>query len=456
MRRRTFLSKNKGGNIITTTYQGYTSEIKLLGDNFNLDNVNKIYVNGVEITKTKNYNHKKEEIFNVIFEMADELTDLSYMFDSTYIKTCDFTKCDLSKVTTMSYLFNNSNIESINFEGVDTSSLTNMEYMFNYCYDITEIDLSHFNVSNVTTMYCLFRTTHVKTINILGWDTSNVTDMSNMFDDCPFCENLIVDNFDTSNVTSMRAMFYGYGEGFPTSQVITDTLLPLMDTSNVTDMSEMFQYGCGSYDLSKFNTCKVEDMSHMFAYCENYYDANLGLEYLDTSNVTNMAYMFAGCHIKSLTLPSNFDTTNVTNMQGMFRYFDGTSLNISILNTSNVTNMNSMFEHCEVLTSLSFTNFNTAKVTNMGYMFNACYKLTTLNLSKFNLSKVTNMNYMFQNCTALTSITMTGARNVSAGFTTTTRMFNGVTTTGTFKYKSKYYFDDILAALPTTWTATAS
>ncbi len=77
---------------------------------------------------------------------------------------------------------------------------------------------------------------------------------------------------------------------------------------------------------------------------------------------------------------------------------------ISFLNTANVTTMAYMFRGCKGLTSLNLSNFNTAKVTNMGLMFNGCSSLTSLDLSNFNTAKVTNMSAMFSNCTNLRTI----------------------------------------------------
>ena len=54
-----------------------------------------------------------------------------------------------------------------------------------------------------------------------------------------------------------------YGNNF------TNLIFKNVDTSNVTDMHEMFRY-CGSLtslDLSKFNTSNVTDMNYMFGDC---------------------------------------------------------------------------------------------------------------------------------------------------------------------------------------------
>ena len=127
----------------------------------------------------------------------------------------------------------------------------------------------------------------------------------------------------------------------------------------------------------------------------------------DTSNVTDMSYMFYYCRpLTSLDL-SGFDTSNVTDMNCMFYNCQAlTSLDLSGFNTSNVTDMSYMFYYCQALTSLDLSGFDTSNVTNMSYMFRYCQALTSLDLSGFDTSNVTNMNNMFNYCRALTSFTV--------------------------------------------------
>ena len=118
---------------------------------------------------------------------------------------------------------------------------------------------------------------------------------------------------------------------------------------------------------------------------------------LDTSQVTNMGYVFNGC--SSLTSIPTLDTSQVTNMDSMLRdCYNLTS--IPTLDTSQVTSMNSMFRDCSSLTSIPA--LNTSQVTNMDSMFWGCTRLTSI--PALDTSKVIGMNYMFSNCTRLTSI----------------------------------------------------
>ena len=300
-----------------------------------------------------------------------------------------------------SKMFSNLKFVNIDLSKFNTSNVTDMSNMFNMPWGskLTAIDLSNFDTSNVTNMSSMFYNCEILTsLDLSSFNTSNVTNMSGMFYNCNSLTSLDLSKFNTSNVTSMEWMFDGCSS-------LTSLDLTSFDTSNVTDMQEMF-YNCSSLtslDLSSFNTSKVTYMSDMFYGCSSL--TNLDLSSFNTSKVTDMTYMFCGCRkLTNLDL-SSFDTSKVTDMRYMFSNCTSlTSLDLSSFNTSNVTYMHSMFNGCSSLTSLDLSCFNTSKVTYMVDMFNGCSSLTSLDLSCFNTSNVTNMQEMFYNCSSLTSL----------------------------------------------------
>ena len=161
------------------------------------------------------------------------------------------------------------------------------------------------------------------------------------------------------------------------------------DSSNVTNMAYMF-FRCSSLkklDLRSFNTSKVKNMRCMFAGCESL--TNVNLKSFNTSKVTDIHGMFDGC----ISLPGvdlgSFITSNVTSLYHMFYECKSlTSIDLSNFDTSNVINMSGMFGRCESLTRLDLRNFNTSKVTEMYSMFLLCKKLKYLDLGSFDVSKV--------------------------------------------------------------------
>ncbi|MCR5070009.1 MAG: BspA family leucine-rich repeat surface protein, partial [Prevotella sp.] len=134
-----------------------------------------------------------------------------------------------------------------------------------------------------------------------------------------------------------------------------------------------------------------------------------GLEYLNTSSVTDMSEMFCGCSGLTSLDVSGFNTSSVTDMSEMFSGCYGlTSLDVSGFNTSSVTDMSEMFRGCPGLTSLDVSGFNTSNVTNMACMFYVCKNLTNLDVREFKTSNVTVMNGMFSECIGLTSLDVSG------------------------------------------------
>ena len=97
-------------------------------------------------------------------------------------------------------------------------------------------------------------------------------------------------------------------------------------------------------------------------------------------------------------------------------------MGLNYLNTSEVTTMVYMFLNCNKLTSLDVSHFNTAKVTNMYGIFAYCTGLTSLDLSSFNTSKVIEMRYMFYGCTNLRTISV-GSGWSTAAVTNSVGMF---------------------------------
>ena len=178
--------------------------------------------------------------------------------------------------------------------------------------------------------------------------------------------------------------------------------LEYLDTSNVVDMSYMFAYcvGLKNLDLSNFDTSNVTDMKHLFNNCSDL--TNLDLSNFNTSNVTDMSNMFVNCTYMTNLNISNFNTSNVTDMSYMFASCQNlTNLDISTFDTSNVTDMSDMFSSCSNLTNLELSNFDTSNVIRMDSMFYNCRGLAELDISTFDTSKVTSMYNMFNRCSNL-------------------------------------------------------
>ncbi|EKZ4334397.1 BspA family leucine-rich repeat surface protein [Listeria monocytogenes] len=281
---------------------------------------------------------------------------------------------------------------SLNASNLDTSQVTDMSNMFEF-NATTSLDVSNFDTSKVTNMYGMFCGNAATSLDVSNFDTSNVTNMSNMFD-ASAATSLDVSNFDTSNVTDMSAMFCG--------SAATSLDMSSFDTSNVTDMSAMFyDSAVTSLDVSNFDTSSVMSMGEMF---RESVMTSLDVSSFDTSKVTDMSAMFYDSAVTSLDV-SNFDTSSVTSMVAMFYGSAATSLDVSSFDTSNVTDMQEMFSS-SAATSLDMSSFDTSNVTSMNGMFYDS-AVTSLDVSSFDTSKaMTNIYSMFEGCTQLQNLTL--------------------------------------------------
>ncbi len=298
---------------------------------------------------------------------------------------------------------------------LDTSNVTDMWKMFKDMSSITSLGVSGFDTSNVTDMRSMFYgMSSVTSLDVSNFDTSKVTFMSYMFADAPLKKLTLGDTFKfveaNASLTSAwkredgKGTFYSaedfmknYGTGDLTAgtyvSVETDTwgTSPYMfdkDTGTLTiGAGELSGYKESPWSSNKVDNKAIkkivlagkvvapENSNYLFSTSTVGKDlTNVteieGLSQLDTSNVTDMSYMF-------------FGMSSVT------------SLDVSSFDTSNVTTMSYMFYGMSSVTGLDVSNFDTSNVTTMGYMFKGMGSVTSLDLSNFDTSNVTDMTDMF-------------------------------------------------------------
>ena len=336
----------------------------------------RIFLNNVFQNDSYYYVNTLEDKINEIQIVWDSPIDNcnSMFLGLSNITEVDLSKFDASQVTNMTKMFFNcSSLTSVNLNISNTSSVAYLDNMFFRCISLKEIDLSHF-------------------------DTKSVKNMYQMFFDCNTLTSITFNNFDTSSVTNFRQTFFGLYE-------ITSLDLSNFNTISALDMSQMFTncYKLQYLDKSNFNTKNVMTMKEMFHHCKALKSINLGG--FNTSKVTDMNRIFYDCESLEYLDLSNFDTSNIKDMQQMFCKCKALkSLDLRSFDTSKVINMSQAFYNCSSLVYLDISSFNTSKVVNMEEMFSNCKNLKSLDLSHFETSEVQTMNRMFYDCNSLTSL----------------------------------------------------
>ena len=328
-------------------------------------------------------------------------------------------------VMNMRYMFDDcKSLKSLDLTNFNTENVTDMYYMFAYCKSLESLDLTNFNTAKVTNMAGMFQTcSALKTIYASDkFVTDQVTESTCMFSDCLKLKDYTYSKEDHTYANCGPTGYFTYGRGYAMFDAATGTLTfsykgfkpegtyELNEGGNTPEWISKNSYVKKVVFDASFANARPASCYKWFCGCVNLAQIE-GIEYLNTEEVTNMAWMFKGCsNLKSLDV-SKFNTAQVTDMSYMFTHCWGLeSLDVSRLNTENVTNMENMFLYCSnsKLTSLDVSNFNTEKVTNMSCMFRGNSNLTSLDLSNFNTQDVKDMSYMLMDCRGLTSLNLSG------------------------------------------------
>ncbi|MCM8608446.1 MULTISPECIES: bacterial Ig-like domain-containing protein [Lactiplantibacillus] len=201
------------------------------------------------------------------------------------------------------------NVKSyVGLDKIDTSEVVSMRGLFMDNLNLTTLDLSSWNTSKLEEMRLIFgvaiydrpKFSKLTSINLAGWDTSHVTDLSGAFLYCGSLRTVIgLEQFNTEKVTDMTAVFYG-------------TAFSSLDVSNfssesLTEMLWMFggMRNVTSIKLgSKFDAALVQNFRALFVYSPKL--EVLDISGLDMSRVTENNGMFLGdFSLKKLTLGPN-------------------------------------------------------------------------------------------------------------------------------------------------------
>ena len=165
--------------------------------------------------------------------------------------------------------------------------LTSLYSLFYECKSIKEIDLSHFDCSEVKSCgYMFYGCISLSKINFGKLDFNLSNYFGYMFYNCYELEELDVSNFITKKSTNFDYMFYGCKK-----------------LKNI--------------DVSKFNSSNCKTIQYMFYQCENI--KLIDMISWDMSNINNINYLFNGCkNLIKIKMSSNFKDIENINMQYVF------------------------------------------------------------------------------------------------------------------------------------------
>ena len=155
-----------------------------------------------------------EDVGNLSGWDTSNVTDMSRMFTNCNALTSvgDVSDWDVSNVTNMQYMFYQcETLSSLDVGDWDVSKVTSMYTMFYNCLNLTTFgDLSGWDVGKVTNMAFLFSNcTNLQNIEgISGWNVTSLQNAERIFQENPSLTKLDLSGWELTNVTTTTGIFY--------------------------------------------------------------------------------------------------------------------------------------------------------------------------------------------------------------------------------------------------------
>ncbi len=369
--------------------------------------------------------------------MTDDVTNMNNMFANCYsLKSLDVSGFNTENVTDMNSMFDNcSSLKSLDVSGFNTAKVTDMSEMFRFCSSLTSLDVSGFNTANVTDMNCMFNDdSGLRTLDLSSFTFDSITDSEStkgILAGCSALTKLSIPADADDKFADYACLYVGYGN--PCILIYPEDAPPAVE-----DSGEGWYIWKGGYfrDVPKPYAVLSDDKTTLTFYydalqsnrtgtvCEMNTGASNPEWYSNRSSVTSVEFdpsfadarptncrnWFAMSNLNSITGLEYLNTSEVTDMMQMFYSCPLESIDVSHFDTSKVRAMGAMFYKCKNLKNIDVSNFDTSNVDNeyagLSMMFFDCSSLTMLDLSKFTISTDANNEGMLNGCSSLEALTV--------------------------------------------------
>ena len=315
-----------------------------------------------------------------------------------------------SEVSNMSYMFYNSTYryyEDANLDLIlshfDTSNVTDMSYMFagftimktwdaenEYTFTYTKgaLDISSFTINPSTNTDYMFKDAEISTLVIpasANYLASNAC--SGVGTASAPCTLIYPDGFSIEGAMQYYGYFTWKGGYFMGTAPIVEAYVVLS-----TDYKTLTFY----YDRLRA-TRGSEGTTYV----------------LPTRNDEDPSWLTHRTTITKAVFDSSFKDARPKVLSAWF--YEMMSLasieNIEYLNTSQATQMEGMFCYCESLTNLDLSHFDTSNVTSMNLMFARCTGLEKLDLRSFTFTSTGTYAAMLLDCSSLKGLVLPATAN---------------------------------------------
>ena len=276
---------------------------------------------------------------NAIF---GETTNTHAMFMNTKSSKILLTKATFAKSTDAGSMFEKAPLSEFNLSSATFTNTANFSNFFkesgSYYFTLRLPKLSLASAENLSQMFYKSEISGL-TLNVAPMGGSHITDMSSMFQDCPYLTEIDLHNISTGPLENIASMF----KNLPNVQKIT--LPNVFNTASITDFSSFLADNIRLTTLEngdKIKLTSATDTNHMFANTISL-DIKDFIHHIESENITDASYMFhRTTSSQNITIPTTFKTHHISNMKAMFGGFKVPLLDISNMVFDSVTTMEEM------------------------------------------------------------------------------------------------------------------
>ena len=325
---------------------------------------------------------------------TSNVTDMTRMFYNCTNVSVLINEWTTSNVTSLNNAFYSCYYFIDDLSGWDVGNVTDMDSTFMYALSFNG-NIEGWEVGKVTTMYNMFHTANYFNRDLTSWDIENVTQFRSMFTNAQGINRVfkgkwmdLTERLPTASLLGMVGTVYrgdhrlGIGfknNGANMNSIHKDVLRQNLKLYVINKKAALLHYP----EISQWNISNIDNFDNLLHSC---YAVTLDISGWDVSHVTSMNYTFLGNN----ELDIDFSSWNVDNVKSFVNTFDGCKYSeikgVEEWTMQSATNIASMFAKCHLF-NRDVSSWNVTKTTSINGMFSDC-KYFNKDLSKWKLESM--------------------------------------------------------------------
>lgn len=286
---------------------------------------------------------------------------------------------------------------------LDPYAPTSIASYFSQCTNLTDVDSTNLNLTNVTDANHAFDGDKaLQSIDFLSeWDAASLQTATAMFSGCSALTNVSpIYNWKTSNLQSAPALLEGTG-------IVTVDLSKWTIGKNPF-ISYIF-HNCTSLEYANLSGWDLESKNDIFPGCTNLNHIVLNHCTINLLELRNSNLRLSSSPVLRTIEMNNCETSSSDGTGAFAGLSSVTSISLSGLKAPNLSNMTAFFNGCTNLKACAFPNCYAPNLSSTVSMFYGCQSLRDICIGFTGNPHIQQAMSMFEGCAQLQTVTWTNA-----------------------------------------------